>query len=145
MRLILQRVSRATVHVNGEEIASIGVGLLVLVGVEKKDQQEQVEAASAKIVELRIFDDTDGKMNLNIDQAGGACLVVSQFTLASSLNKGRRPSFDDAAPPVVAKPLVSALCKSLKSKGLSVRLGQFGARMEVELVNSGPATFVLNF
>ena len=145
MRLILQRVSRATVQVDGEEIASIGVGLLVLVGVEKKDQQKQVETASAKIVELRIFDDSDGKMNLNIDQAGGACLVVSQFTLASSLNKGRRPSFDDAALPVVAESLVNALCKSLKSKGISVRSGQFGARMEVELVNSGPATFVLNF
>ena len=144
MRIILQRVTRASVQVDAEEIARIGVGLLILVGIEKGDRLEQVEAASSKIVELRIFDDLNGRMNLNLAQVGGSCLIVSQFTLAGSLKKGRRPSFDAAASPVIAEPLVEALCESLRARGMSVRSGQFGARMNVELVNSGPATFVLD-
>jgi D-tyrosyl-tRNA(Tyr) deacylase len=142
--LILQRVSRATVRVDGETIGSIDRGILVLVGVERGDGPEQAEGAAAKLAALRIFDDEVGRMNLDAAAVGGSFLVVSQFTLAGSLARGRRPSFDGAAPPEEAEPLVEGLCEALRRRGLPVAGGRFRARMEVELVNDGPVTFVLD-
>jgi len=144
MRLLLQRVSRAAVRVDGDEVASIGRGLLVLVGVQKGDGQGEVEVAARKLAGLRIFDDAEGRMNLAAGEVGGAVLCVSQFTLAGSLAKGRRPSFDGAAPPEEAAPLLDALAARLRDAGLPVATGRFGARMAVELVNDGPVTFVLD-
>lgn len=144
MRLILQRVSRAAVRVEGETIAEIGPGMLLLTGVEKGDGATQVEKAAAKLAGLRIFEDGSGRMNLDSAAAGGSFLVVSQFTLAGTLAKGRRPSFDGAAPPEIAEPLVDALVSTLRQRGFEVATGCFGAHMEVELVNDGPVTFVLD-
>jgi D-tyrosyl-tRNA(Tyr) deacylase len=143
VRLILQRVSSAEVRVAGEPVGRIGRGMLVLVGVEKGDGADQAAAAAAKLGHLRIFEDADGRMNLNPARAGAAFLVVSQFTLAASLERGRRPSFDGAAPPEVAEPLVERLVEALRAAGFHVETGRFGARMEVELVNDGPVSFVL--
>lgn len=143
MRLILQRVSSAEVRVAGEPVGRIGRGMLVLVGVEKGDGADQAAAAAAKLGHLRIFEDPDGRMNLDPARAGAAFLVVSQFTLAASLERGRRPSFDGAAPPEVAEPLVDRLIEALRAAGFHVETGRFGARMEVELVNDGPVSFVL--
>ena len=143
MRLILQRVSSAEVRVAGEPVGRIGRGLLVLVGVERGDGAEQADAAAAKLAHLRIFEDPEGRMNLGPSEAGTAFLIVSQFTLAGSLDRGRRPSFDGAAPPERAEPLVVRLVEALRAAGLHVETGRFGARMEVELVNDGPVTFLL--
>jgi D-tyrosyl-tRNA(Tyr) deacylase len=143
VRLILQRVSSAEVRVAGEPVGRIGRGMLVLVGVEKGDGADQAAAAAAKLGHLRIFEDADGRMNLDPARAGAAFLVVSQFTLAASLERGRRPSFDGAAPPEVAEPLVERLVEALRAAGFHVETGRFGARMEVELVNDGPVSFVL--
>lgn len=144
MRLILQRVSRASVRVDGKVISSIAAGLLVLVGIEKGDGVAEVERSAVKLSELRIFEDENRKMNLSLLEIAGSCLVVSQFTLAASLEKGRRPSFDRAAPPPQAESLVDLLAERLTSKGVSVSTGRFGAHMEVELINDGPVTFVLD-
>ena len=143
MRLILQRVSSAEVRVAGESVGRIGRGMLVLVGVEKGDGADQAAAAAARLGHLRIFEDAEGRMNLDPARAGAAFLVVSQFTLAASLERGRRPSFDGAAPPEVAEPLVERLVEALRAAGFHVETGRFGARMEVELVNDGPVSFVL--
>lgn len=143
MRLILQRVRSASVRVGGETIASIGYGLLVLVGVERGDAPEVADRAAAKLASLRLFDDDSGRMNLDAAAVGAGFLVVSQFTLAGSLRKGRRPSFDRAAPGEEAEPTVDRLAESLRRAGFEVDTGRFGARMEVELVNDGPVTFVL--
>ncbi len=144
MRLILQRVSRAAVRVAGETVGEIGRGLLVLAGVEKGDGPAQVTAAADKLAGLRVFEDAEGKMNLDLAAAGGAFLVVSQFTLAGSLARGRRPSFDRAAPPEEARPLVEKLVEDLRARGFRVETGRFRETMEVELVNDGPVTFVLD-
>jgi D-tyrosyl-tRNA(Tyr) deacylase len=144
VRLVLQRVTAAAVRVGGETVAAIGRGLLVLVGVEQGDGPAQVVAAADKLAGLRVFEDAEGKMNLDAAAAGGAFLVVSQFTLAGSLARGRRPSFDGAAAPEVAEPLVAALASDLRGRGFTVGEGRFGARMAVELVNDGPVTFVLD-
>ncbi len=144
MRLVLQRVSRASVTVDDEVVGHIGPGMLVLCGVEKGDGLEQVEAAARKLSTLRIFEDAEGRMNLSAADVGGAFLVVSQFTLAGSLAKGRRPSFDGAERPEVAGPLVEVLVGLLRDAGLTVAGGRFGAHMEVDLVNDGPVTFVLD-
>lgn len=144
MRVILQRVSSAAARVEGETVGAIGAGMLLLVGVEKGDGSAQVEAAVRKLAGLRIFEDEAGKMNLDAARAGGAFLVVSQFTLAASLEKGRRPSFETAAPPAVAEPLVDSLAAGLRDRGFEVATGRFGATMAVELVNDGPVTFVLD-
>lgn len=144
MRCLLQRVSRAAVRVEGVTVGEIGPGLLVLVGVADGDGPEQVSAAAAKLAKLRLFGDDQGRMNLDIAQVGGAFLVVSQFTLVGSLAKGRRPSFAGAAPPEVAEPLVDDLVRRLEEAGHRVETGRFGASMEVELVNDGPVTFVLD-
>jgi len=143
VRLILQRVSSASVTVAGEVVGRIGRGILVLVGVERADGPQEVAAAAEKLAGLRIFDDAEGKMNLDTRAVGGAFLVVSQFTLAGSLARGRRPSFDDAAPPAVAAPLVEALVADLRARGFAVATGRFRAYMEVALVNDGPVTFLL--
>ena len=143
MRLILQRVRSASVTVEDREIARIGQGILVLAGVQKGDGLEQVRRAADKLATLRIFEDEDGKMNLDTAAVGGSILLVSQFTLAGSLAKGRRPSFDGAAPGPLAEPLVEALAERLRAAGLAVQTGEFGAHMEVALVNDGPVTFLL--
>ena len=144
MRLVLQRVRRAAVRVDGQDAAAIGRGILALVGVEKGDGPGEARQAAAKLAGLRIFEDAAGKMNLAAAEAGAGFLVVSQFTLAASLERGRRPSFDGAAPATEAEPLVAALATELAARGLPVASGVFGARMEVDLVNDGPVTFVLD-
>ena len=143
MKIVVQRVSRARVTVGGEEVGVIGRGLLALVGVERGDGEEQAAAAARKLAGLRVFEDAEGRMNLAAADVGGAFLVVSQFTLAGSLARGRRPSFDAAAPPEVAEQLVEALVAALRAEGATVATGRFRAYMEVELVNDGPVTFVL--
>lgn len=143
MRCVLQRVRSARVSVEGETVGEIGLGLLVLVGVEEGDGSEQVEAVAAKLSGLRIFEDDAGRMNLDAAAVGGGFLLVSQFTLAGSpLAKGRRPSFDGAAPPDQAEPLFEELVERLRSDGHRVETGRFGAHMLVDLVNDGPVTFV---
>ncbi len=143
MRLILQRVKSASVRVAGETVGAIGRGLLVLVGVEQGDGDSQVSAAVEKLSGVRLFDDEAGKMNLDLASVGGAFLVVSQFTLAGSLARGRRPSFDGAAPHDEARPRVEALVEGLRRRGHRVETGRFRAAMEVELINDGPVTFLL--
>jgi D-tyrosyl-tRNA(Tyr) deacylase len=144
VRIVLQRVESAAVAVGAEEVAAIGAGLVALVGVERGDSAEQVEKAAQKMVELRIFADAEGKMNLAAPEVGAEILVVSQFTLAASLERGRRPSFDGAAPPEIAQPLLERMVEALRERGLRVVTGRFGALMRVRLVNDGPATFVLD-
>lgn len=144
MRTILQRVKSAAVGVDGEVVGAIGRGVLALVGVECGDGEGEVLATAKKLAQLRLFEDAEGRMNLDSAAAGGAFLVVSQFTLAASLIKGRRPSFNHAAPPAEAEPLVEAVAAELAGRGFEVAGGRFGARMEVELVNDGPVTFVLD-
>lgn len=143
MRIVLQRVVRAAVHVDGETVGEIGHGLLALVGVERGDGPEEAARAARRVAELRLFEDPDGRMNRDLAAAGGAVLVVSQFTLAADLSRGRRPSFGAAAPPETAEPLIADLVDALRERGLEVATGRFGARMRVELVNDGPVTFVL--
>jgi D-tyrosyl-tRNA(Tyr) deacylase len=145
MRLVLQRVSSASVRVDGEVVGEIGRGLLALVGIERGDGPEQVRAAAEKLAGLRIFEDTAGKMNLDLAAVEGAFLIVSQFTLAGSAAKGRRPSFDGAAPPGEAEPLMDALVHDLRGRGFRVETGRFRAHMEVALVNDGPVTLIVDF
>lgn len=145
MRLVIQRVSAASVKIEGETVGEIGRGLLVLAGVERGDGIESVRAAAGKLAGLRVFEDEAGKMNLDTAAAGGAFLVVSQFTLAGSIARGRRPSFDRAAPPDEAAPLLEALVEDLRSRGFQVETGRFRAYMEVALVNDGPVTLVADF
>ncbi|HEX6865159.1 MAG TPA: D-aminoacyl-tRNA deacylase, partial [Thermoanaerobaculia bacterium] len=142
MRVVLQRVSRASVRVEGETVGEIGRGFLVLVGIERGDGPAQVKAAADKLAGLRVFEDEAGKMNLDLATVGGAFLVVSQFTLAGSVDRGRRPSFDRAAPPAEAEPLVDALVADLRARGFRVETGRFRASMEVALVNDGPVTLI---
>ena len=145
MRLVIQRVSSAAVRVAGETVGAIGRGLLVLVGVERGDAPAAAAAAAEKLAGLRVFEDPAGRMNLDAAAVGGGFLVVSQFTLAGSLARGRRPSFDRAAPPEDAAPLVDALVEALRGRGCHVATGRFRARMEVDLVNDGPVTLVADF
>lgn len=145
MRLVLQRVSSASVKVAGEVVGEIGRGLLVLVGIERGDGPPQVRAAAEKLAGLRVFEDEAGRMNLDLAAVGGSFLVVSQFTLAGSVARGRRPSFDRAAPPAEAEPLVDALVTELRNRGFQVATGRFRAMMEVALVNDGPVTLVADF
>jgi D-aminoacyl-tRNA deacylase len=145
VRLILQRVSAASVTVEEEVVGKIGPGLLVFVGIEKGDGPAQIQAAADKLAGLRVFEDDAGKMNLDLAAMGGAFLIVSQFTLAGSIAKGRRPSFDRAAPPDEAQPLIEALVEDLRSRGFSVETGRFRAHMKVALVNDGPVTLIADF
>ena len=144
MRLVLQRVASALVSVDDETIASIGKGLLLLVGIEHDDGQEDVAAAARKVADLRIFRDAEGKMNLSILDVSGEAMVVSQFTLLADTSRGRRPSFVQAARPEIAEPLVESLAEALRGLGISTSTGRFGANMQVELVNDGPVTIVMD-
>ena len=144
MRAILQRVSKAAVRVEGETVGSVGRGVLALVGVERGDGVAEAVALGRKMAELRLFEDDAGRMNLDTAAVGGGFLVVSQFTLAASLVKGRRPSFNDAAAPAEAEPLVERVMAELRERGFPVAGGRFGAMMEVELVNDGPVTILLD-
>jgi D-tyrosyl-tRNA(Tyr) deacylase len=144
MRVVLQRVKRAEVRVDGQAVGGIGPGLLVLVGIGKDDTPETGKALAEKIVNLRVFDDAQGRMNRSLLERGGALLCVSQFTLWGDCRKGRRPSYDQAARPEVARALYDAFVESLRALGVSVETGQFQARMEVELVNDGPVTLWLD-
>jgi D-tyrosyl-tRNA(Tyr) deacylase len=141
MILLLQRVSRAAVRVGGESMASSGQGLLVLGCVEPDDDARTIDQAATKTIELRVFEDDEGKMNRDVLEAGGEILAVSQFTLGADLSRGRRPGFTGAARPEVARPLFEDYVATLRAAGVRVETGVFGASMEVELVNDGPATF----
>jgi D-tyrosyl-tRNA(Tyr) deacylase len=143
MRVLLQRVSRAEVRVEGRSTGSIGAGFLLLAGFTHTDTAAQVVWMADKISGLRLFSDTEGKMNLGLADVGGAVLVVSQFTLYGDAAKGRRPSFIDAARPEVAVPLYATFIALLRERGLHVETGEFGAMMDVELVNDGPVTLWL--
>ena len=143
MRVLLQRVSRASVTVAGRATARIGLGFLVLVGLTHRDSDEQLQWMADKIAGLRLFADAEGKMNLGLMDVGGALLVVSQFTLYGDAQKGRRPSFIQAAHPDVAVPLYEKFVVALRERGVPVETGEFGAMMQVELVNDGPVTLWL--
>ncbi len=143
MIAVIQRVSRASVAVEGRVTGEIGRGLLVLLGVRKGDSEQDADFLVNKIGGLRVFGDAEGKMNLSASEAGGAMLVVSQFTLCGDCRKGRRPSFDAAADPATATRLYEFFCRRLRQQGYRVETGIFGAMMQVELVNDGPVTFVL--
>ena len=143
MRALVQRVSRAQVHVGDRVIGAIGRGLLVLVGFTHSDGQEQLDWMADKVAGLRIFADADDKMNLSVADVAGGLLVVSQFTLYGDAAKGRWPSFVDAAAPEAAIPLYERFIEMLRDRGLPVQTGEFGASMEVELVNDGPVTLWL--
>ena len=144
MRAVLQRVSEASVTIDGEVVGQIGPGLVVLLGVTHGDGPPQVKALAEKVANLRIFADAEGKFNLSALDIGAQILVVSQFTLYADSRKGRRPSFTDAAPPPVAEPLVEAFANSLAAMGFRVATGRFGAHMAVRLVNDGPVTILLD-
>lgn len=143
MRAVAQRVSKASVTVDGEVTGAIETGLLVLAGVAETDTDADAVAIADKLVALRIFPDDDGKMNRSVIDAGGAVLLVSQFTLLADVRKGRRPSFTAAAPPEQAEELVAALGRSIEAHGVAVEHGRFGAMMEVRLTNDGPVTIVI--
>ncbi len=143
MRLVVQRVSSARVTVDGAVVGEIGPGLLVLLGVTHSDTQEQARFLAGKVVGLRVFEDDAGKMNRSITDVGGAILAVSQFTLYGDCRKGRRPSFDAAAPPEHARALYGEFVRAAESLGIRVATGVFQAHMRVELVNDGPVTLVL--
>lgn len=144
MRAVIQRVRSASVHVKGMKVASIQTGLLVLAAVEKGDDGSVMVSAARKIRELRIFTDGQGKMNLGLTEVGGAILAVSQFTLAGSISRGRRPSFDRAEAPELASELFTELVRELASTGIPVKTGVFRADMLVTLENDGPVTFVMD-
>lgn len=140
MRLVLQRVKRAAVHVDGRPVAEIGLGLVILTGIGPQDGEEQAQFLAEKIANLRIFADEQGKTNLSVLDVGGQAIVVSQFTLYADTRKGRRPSFTDAALPELAEPLVARFADLLRQKGVPTQTGQFGAEMLVEIFNDGPVT-----
>ena len=144
MKCVLQRVLSARVTVAGEVVGEIGRGILILAGVEKLDDERLMESAAKKIISLRIFSDANDKMNLDVKEAGGAILAVSQFTLAGSIDKGRRPGFDNAAPPERAKELFDHFVEALRREEIDVQTGRFRAMMQVSLVNDGPVTFTLS-
>ena len=140
MRLLIQRVSKASVSVADTIVGKIDKGLLVLVGVGQKDSKSEAEWLARKTAQLRIFADANGKTNLSLSEVSGAALVVSQFTLYADTRKGRRPSFINAATNDIAKPLIEHFAKQLEGYGIPVKLGKFGADMQVTLVNDGPVT-----
>jgi D-tyrosyl-tRNA(Tyr) deacylase len=144
MRLVHQRVSRASVRVDGESVGSIGAGLLVLLGVAEDDDGAEAKRLATKTANMRIFADAQGRFNLSLLETGGEALVVSQFTLHADVRRGRRPSFVAAARPEVAEPVVEAYARALEALGVRVARGRFGAMMEVELVNDGPVTIIVD-
>lgn len=141
---LIQRVSEANVTVAGEIIGEIGKGMLVLLGVEKEDGDAEIEKLANKLCRYRMFSDEDGKMNLNIEQVGGEILVVSQFTLVADTQKGNRPGFSRGATPEHGEAIYKKFVHALKAKGMAVSTGEFGADMQVGLVNDGPVTFHFN-
>jgi D-tyrosyl-tRNA(Tyr) deacylase len=144
MRAVVQRVSRAEVRVAGQPTGSIGRGFVVLLGVARGDGEEDARALADKVVGLRVFEDAAGKMNLPLAEVGGGVLVVSQFTLLGDARKGNRPSFTEAAPPEQGNALYERFCALLREQGLPVATGVFRADMQVELVNEGPVTILLD-
>ncbi|MDQ0205413.1 D-aminoacyl-tRNA deacylase [Alkalicoccobacillus murimartini] len=143
MRVILQRSKEASVTVNGEQIGAIEHGLVLLVGITHEDTETEVNDIVEKVINLRIFEDEDGKMNLSLVDTGGSILSISQFTLYGDTKKGRRPSFTKAAKPDVAEVLYDQFNASLLAKGIHVETGRFGADMKVQLVNDGPVTLIV--
>lgn len=145
MNVLLQRVSSASVMVAGEQVGSIGQGLLLFVGIERADDDAVAERLAGRIAGYRVFADAEGRMNLDVRDVGGAVLAVSQFTLAADTRSGRRPGFSTAAPPQLARPVFDHFVASLSSAGIGrVETGRFGADMQVSLVNDGPVTFLLS-
>ena len=144
MRAVLQRVTRAGVRVGGETVGEIGHGLLVLLGVARVDSEEDARYLLEKILSLRVFDDAEGRMNLSVVETGGALLVVSQFTLYGDARRGRRPSWSEAAPPELAEPLYQSFVAGARQSVARVETGSFRRMMEVELVNDGPVTILLD-
>lgn len=143
MRIVLQRVRQGRVLVDGNTVAEIDRGMVILLGIAPGDGQEQAHWLVEKVVNLRVFEDEDGKMNHSLLEAGGSALVVSQFTLYADARKGRRPSFTDAAPPEKAEPLVRLFSELLQQHGVPTQTGEFGAHMLVEIQNDGPVTIIL--
>ncbi len=143
MRAVCQRVSRARVSADGEVLGEIGTGWTVLLGVGPNDDSSVAARLADKIAGLRVFEDEAGKMNLSVQDVGGAVLLISQFTLYADVSRGRRPGFSGAAAPSVAEPLVNHVAELLRERGLIVATGRFGAMMDVELTNHGPVTIVL--
>ena len=144
MRVVLQRVSKASVTIDGRVAGAIGRGFCLLVGFTHDDTGERVDWMADKVAGLRLFSDPAGKMNLGLDEVGGAVLVISQFTLYGDAGKGRRPSFIDAARPETAVPLYERFVAALRTRGLEVASGEFGADMQVEIHNDGPVTLILD-
>ncbi len=144
MKIVIQRVSRAAVTVDGETVSSMAVGFLLLVAVERQDTREDVLWCAGKVAGLRIFEDDAGKMNRDLAQVGGGILAVSQFTLVGSVRRGRRPSFEGAARPEQAEPMFNEFVEELRATGVQVQTGTFGAHMKVELCNDGPVTLLLD-
>lgn len=143
MRALLQRVSQASVVVADNVVGAIERGFVVFLGVTHGDGREEASWLANKVAGLRIFEDEEGKMNLDLSSVGGAVLVVSQFTLYGDASRGRRPSFSDAAPPEVAEPLVDYFVEQLRAEGLQVETGEFGAYMDVRIQNDGPVTIMI--
>lgn len=143
MRALLQRVTRASVRADGEEVARTGAGLLILLGVRAGEASGASERLAERCAELRIFEDADGKMNRSVRDVAGEALVVPQFTLYADASRGRRPGFEAAARPEEAEPAFVRFCEALASHGVPTKRGKFGAAMEVDLTNRGPATFLL--
>ncbi len=144
MQIVLQRVKSASVRIDGQVVGSIEAGYLLLVGIENSDTPQIIEKNARKIANFRVFEDEQGKMNKDIMQVGGSILSVSQFTLCANMDKGNRPGFDQAALPPMAIPLFDMFNQQLRSFGITVETGTFGAHMEVSLVNDGPVTFIIN-
>ncbi|WP_115720460.1 D-aminoacyl-tRNA deacylase [Gallaecimonas mangrovi] len=143
MIALIQRVSKARVDIDGQTVGAIDQGLLVLLGVEKGDDDAKAQRLAHKVAKYRVFSDNEGKMNLNVSQVAGSLLVVSQFTLAADTQSGNRPSFSSAAPPAEGERLYQHFCQHCQSLGLPVATGRFGADMQVSLCNDGPVTFWL--
>ena len=143
MRVVLQRVSSASVQVDGEVIGAIGAGLVLLIGIHKEDTDENMQFVMDKCIHLRIFNDETGKMNRSVLDTGGEILAVSQFTLYGDTRKGRRPGFDQAAGPDVAEPFYNRAVERLRHYGVQVATGRFGAHMQVSLINDGPVTLII--
>lgn len=144
VRAVVQRVSCARVTVAGRTVGEIGAGFVVLLGVSASDTESDAVRLAAKVAGLRVFEDTAGKMNLSLADAGGAVLGISQFTLYGDVRRGKRPSFDRAASPVVARELYEAFCAAIEGEGIRCERGEFGAHMGVELVNQGPVTLIID-